>query len=109
MSTTGFDRTDPAFQNLIDLFVSELDERIASIENAVSDGDLLTLRRIGHQLKGSSGCYGFDEITQPAAALQFACDNSESDAAIERAAARLVEVCRQVVAGRTPTPAGSAG
>lgn len=97
MADSYFDANDPAFGALIDLFVDELSDRIASVEQAIDGGDLAALRRIGHQLKGAAGCYGFQELTNQGYALQKACDEGTTKAAITTAATELIAGCRDAI------------
>jgi signal transduction histidine kinase/CheY-like chemotaxis protein/HPt (histidine-containing phosphotransfer) domain-containing protein len=63
---------DPEFSDLLPLFVKSLEETIEQMEDALSLGDLATLARLAHYLKGSAGSYGFPEITEAAIALEAA-------------------------------------
>lgn len=54
---------DPDMGELVELFVDELPARIAALTAAFAAGDVETLGRCAHQLKGAAGSYGFDAMT----------------------------------------------
>jgi len=54
---------DPDMGELVELFVDELPNRIASLHTAFTTSDLDALARCAHQLKGAAGSYGFDAMT----------------------------------------------
>lgn len=61
---------DSEMMELVELFVEEMGDRIATLERSWNDGALDELRTISHQLKGASGGYGFPTITDAAAELE---------------------------------------
>lgn len=73
--------------SLIPTFLKNRHHDIETILSAVEAGDLETVRRLGHSMKGSGGGYGFQAIT-------------EIGGAIERAACRRAvgEIREQVAA-----------
>jgi len=54
---------------LVEMFVDEMPERIALLGEALASGDRESLERTAHQMKGSAGSYGFDQLTPYAAAV----------------------------------------
>ena len=60
---------DDEMLELVEMFVGELPDRIAAIDNAIEKQDLAEVGRLSHQLKGSAGCYGFPTITDAAMLL----------------------------------------
>jgi HPt (histidine-containing phosphotransfer) domain-containing protein len=61
---------DQDMAELVELFVEEMGERIASLERLWNENEIDDLCVIAHQLKGASGGYGFPSITQAAAELE---------------------------------------
>lgn len=61
---------DPDMADLVRLFVSELPDRIASVEKAWRERRVEELTRLAHQLKGAGSGYGYPGITQAAAELE---------------------------------------
>ena len=63
---------DRVLGELVKMYVAEMPDRMAALENAYSGGDRELLRRTAHQMKGAAGSYGFHGLTQSAAALESA-------------------------------------
>jgi histidine phosphotransfer protein HptB len=55
---------DPLLEELIPFFLEKRRTEIHAIESALAAGDLTAVRKIGHDLKGVGGSYGFDEISR---------------------------------------------
>lgn len=53
---------DPEMRELVELFVSELPVRTQAISEAVNGHQWEQVKRLSHQLKGSSAGYGFPTI-----------------------------------------------
>ncbi len=91
--------SDPDLGELVELYVSEMPDRIAAMEHAFVKGDLEALGRAAHQMKGSAGSYGFDALTPYARTVEFAAKNAEPLDAIKNALDELILVCRSVRSG----------
>lgn len=61
---------DEDLAELIELFVSEIPERLAILRRLAEKGQYDELARYAHQLKGAGGSYGFPQLTAAAAALE---------------------------------------
>lgn len=61
---------DADMLELVEMFVSELPERVSALQNALKAQDIANLARTAHQLKGAAGGYGFPTITDAAAELE---------------------------------------
>ena len=90
---------DPDLAELVADFVAELPARIGALEEMAAQGNWPDLGRIGHQLKGAAGSYGFDVVTPFAAALESAAKAGVAAEEIRQAAERLASVCRRLQAG----------
>ena len=91
--------SDPDLGELVELFVSELPDRVSSVEQAFESRDLPQLRTLAHQLKGASGSYGFHQITPIAGELEKAAEQSVEEAELARCVADLAEICGLARAG----------
>jgi CheY-like chemotaxis protein len=56
--------SDPVFARLRDNFVGSLSRQHTSITQALSSGDLDSISRSAHQLKGTGTSYGFPQVTE---------------------------------------------
>ena len=68
---------------------------VAALTTAVANGDYETICRLGHQMKGSGGGYGFDVITAIGAALERAAV-ARDDAEIRCQVAALADFVARV-------------
>jgi len=90
--------SDPDMLELVEEFVANLQNRIRSIEEAVAADDLQQLTTLAHQLKGASGGYGFDPLSQQAARLEQAARASDSIQQVTTDVNELVAMCRRATA-----------
>jgi len=92
-------------RELIELFVSELPDRVERVRLAWEDRRLEELQRIAHQLKGASPSYGYDELGQIAARLEHSlvyCSESAIESqtdSIRGEVDELIQTCNRVIAG----------
>lgn len=92
---------DADMAELIDYFISELQERVDSLAEAWREHDVRRLRTLAHQLKGAAGGYGFPIITERAAELESAlqCDGMEPESLCAKLES-LLNVCRRATQGQ---------
>ena len=95
-STLG---ADPDFGELVEMYVDEIPDRVATLRNAFDSGDRELLQRTAHQIKGASGSYGFPQLTPVAAALEAAVRDGESLALVASALDDLIDLCGRLRAG----------
>ena len=89
---------------LMDAFREELPSRARRIDQAFQQHDRALLFELSHQLKGSAGIYGFDNITETARTI---CDRLRADKELEdlqAAVYELVDLCRQAASGQPGSP-----
>ncbi len=91
---------DPTFAPLVEMFIEELQERLAAIESAWREREIEQLAALTHQLKGAGGGYGFQEVTNVSRSLESAVTDSEGEEQIERCLSELAAVCDAVLRGR---------
>lgn len=80
---------DEDMVELVEMFVAELPDKIASIEKALAESDLTTLNQLAHQLKGAAGGYGFPSITDTAKQVE---DMTKADADMEKLSSTIEEL-----------------
>ena len=88
---------DPEMAELVELFVSEMPDRVSALQRAWGERQIPDLTRLSHQLKGASAGYGFPTIGQAAAVLEAELRRIGSAAAQVDSLARqfqeLVDLC----------------
>ena len=90
---------DPDLGELVEMFVEEMPDRIAALQQAFDCGDVKGLRCLAHQLKGSAGSYGFDQLTPLAAAVEFSASENEPEETIQKTLQELIGLGQQLRAG----------
>lgn len=63
-------RNDPDMAELVDLFTSEMPDRLRQVRTAWETSDLTTVQRLAHQLRGAACGYGFPALGKVAGALE---------------------------------------
>ena len=91
--------TDPDLGDLVDMFVDEMPDRIATLTESFQSGDRETLRRTAHQLKGALGSYGFDQLTPFAIDLENAVRQDTTEGQIRESLEVLIDLCKKMRAG----------
>lgn len=94
---------DPDMQELVDLFVSELPDRVARLHSTWNQTQLDEVKRLAHQLKGASAGYGFPTIGAAAGKLEDALHasnsaNQSSLNALKRDLDNLIDLCNRAAA-----------
>lgn len=80
----------------IDRFVDRLPRHVETLLHAADVGDRATLSREAHRLKGSAGGYGFQPLTEAAAALEISLTRASDHQEIDLASLHeLVDLCRR--------------
>ncbi len=85
---------DKSMRELIDSFVAELPDKLREIEHAFAQSDNTQLEYIARRLKGEAGSYGFEPITEAAAALETGIRGSVSADQIQQRVSALIDWCR---------------
>lgn len=84
---------DADMLDLVEMYVAELPTRVDAITAALRQGDLDTLTRLSHQMKGSAGGYGFPQITDAARAVELDCKAKADLAKITDEVRALADLC----------------
>jgi len=90
---------DPDLAELVELFASEMPERIETLERHYETANWEELRRTAHQIKGAAGSYGFHDLTMPAARLEANIKNRGPEEQIAADLNVLLDLCRGIRAG----------
>lgn len=64
---------DPDYAEILAIFVDSVHDQRQALRDALDRESFEELRTLAHQLKGAGGGYGFDGLSQHAAALEQAC------------------------------------
>lgn len=91
---------DPDMKELVELFVTEIPQRLDAMSKAWENQRLDDVRRMAHQLRGSSGSYGFPTLGHAAGRVEDALKTlpSASPDLLEatRCVDELVSLCRRL-------------
>jgi hypothetical protein len=76
---------DPDLKEIVPGFLNNRQRDLITIESCLKQGDLNTIRMLGHRMKGDGGGYGFDKISTIGQGLE--------EAALARDFATIKEEC----------------
>jgi len=71
-------RVDPVVRHLVPGYLELCRKDVTGMRSELDAGNLDSIRRTGHKLKGSGGSYGFDDITRIGAALEAGAMSADS-------------------------------
>ena len=91
--------TDPDLGELVELFVSEIPDRVAKLQEAWDAQDWDTLGRAAHQLSGAAGSYGFEDLMPCLHRLDHLVRTERPRDEIGKALAEVTELCSRARAG----------
>jgi|GEM_PF-2553981 HPt (histidine-containing phosphotransfer) domain-containing protein len=80
---------DPEFCEIVCGFVQKLRSEVATMDEALRNGDIKSVARLAHWLKGSAGTMGFEEFTEPGTRLMTLARQGRIE--------RIEPVLRQIV------------
>lgn len=90
---------EPDLAELVEIFVSDLPDRVAEIRRYAQFEDWSEVRRLAHQLKGAGGSYGFPHLSEAAQQVELAGKEREPSDAIDGALEVLASACAATKAG----------
>jgi histidine phosphotransfer protein HptB len=90
---------DPDLREIVDLFVEEMPDRVATLLDKLQSQDWEGLRQAAHQLKGAAGSYGFDAISPCAGKVESAIRDGEPEPRIRATVEELVDLCNRTRCG----------
>jgi signal transduction histidine kinase/HPt (histidine-containing phosphotransfer) domain-containing protein len=97
---------DEELMALVVRFVGGLAARVAAMEGGLAEGDLGTIAKLAHQLKGTSGGYGFTPISEAAGRLEASVRAGDDVETVRHHLAEVAALCGRARAG---LPGGAAG
>ncbi|MEX2213749.1 MAG: PAS domain S-box protein [Phycisphaeraceae bacterium] len=93
---------DEVIQQFLPEFVNHLSEHVCLLHDALEKGDQKSLISVLHQLKGSSGMYGFAPVMEAAAQAEQSALQQSSIESIQNQVQSLIDLIRQIK-GYDPT------
>lgn len=94
---------DADMMEIIEPFVAGLDERVATMQQALAGSDYETLSCVAHQLKGAAGGYGYPSISDAAKVVELGAKSQEPVSSLKDPLARVVSLCAGARAGLSGT------
>ncbi len=85
----------PEFREIVESFVSIIEETVCSMRVAQKNMDYQEIREIAHRLKGTGGTVGFNAFTEPSRKLQIAAEERDDDT-IEAMLCELEDISSRV-------------
>lgn len=86
----------PELAEIVQMFVDEMPERIKKIVSEFQDREWEKLSQSAHQLKGSAGSYGFQEISPAAGTVEDLIRKHSSEEEIREAVEYLISLCERL-------------
>ena len=77
VATAATTATDPSVAHLAPRYLRNMRKELAALEAACAAGDFATLQRIGHNLRGTGGSFGFPRITELGTAIEQAAKQQD--------------------------------
>ena len=71
---------DPGLEEIVPGFLENRRRDVQTLETALQQNDLNTIRVIGHRMKGDGGGYGFDAISTIGDGIEQAAAREDRDA-----------------------------
>ena len=86
---------DPGLEEIVPGFLENRRRDVQTLETALQQNDLNTIRVIGHRMKGDGGGYGFDVISTIGDGMERAAAREDRDA-IRRHIVELIDFLARV-------------
>lgn len=86
---------DPDIQDLVPRFLENQRDNVELVRELLAKRDFDSVRRIGHNMKGTGKGYGFEVLSAHGAALEHAASRSQGED-VERIASELADYLSQV-------------
>lgn len=90
---------DEDLAELVEVFVGEIPNRIAALNEAADKQDWKSVERFAHQLKGALGSYGFGTAMPLAQDLETIAHEGRPGAEIVAALKELESMCERISSG----------
>lgn len=102
-------QVDPDLEDLIPSFIANRQIDIQTIASALNLEDFITLRRVGHNLRGAGAAFGFDRVSDMGARLEEAALASNAEGIREVADQLAAYMRRAAIVYTAPCPDSSIG
>ncbi|MDH5258700.1 MAG: ATP-binding protein, partial [Gammaproteobacteria bacterium] len=89
---------EPDLQNLIENYAKSLEITIDKIQSSLEAENIDELKFLAHDLKGSSGGYGFPKLTEKAVQIEHAIKNNNIES-IKPIINQIRNCCKQIIKG----------
>lgn len=76
---SGVVRVEKDLEQLVKRFLRRQEGDLQRMQKALSNGDLVTIKRLGHDLKGAGEVFGFPELSVLGAKLEVAARDGDTD------------------------------
>lgn len=86
---------DPEMRELLIEFAKSIEETLARLAAAIVASDWEGLGRLGHQLKGAGGSYGFPQISEAGARLERIAADGHATEDLRQSLGELANLLRQ--------------
>jgi len=86
---------DPDMEELVEIFLQSLGERMEQIKTSWENWDIDTLTRISHQLAGAAGGYGYPSITDAAREVERLLKGNQPRELTDAALEHLWDLCER--------------
>ncbi len=93
---------DPDLGEVVTMFVSEMPNRIATLQSQWETKNWEELRRTAHQLKGAAGSYGFEPVSPCAGKLEYSLRDGDPEEVIAAEVQDLIDMCGRIRSGEPP-------
>jgi two-component system CheB/CheR fusion protein len=87
---------DPRIRKILPEFVDGLPDKVRQMLDLMQSNDLAELQNLIHQLRGASGGYGFDAVTDPARKAEESIKLLKSPEIIAAEINSLIEILRRI-------------
>ena len=84
---------DPMMMEIVRGFVSNLHAYCADLQSALDATDYSTLKRLGHNIAGAAGGYGFPTVSAAAKSLELEVKRESSIETVSVAVTSLIDLC----------------
>jgi len=98
---------NPGMAELIADFVDEVQKKAQTLNKAIEDAELKTVRRLCLDLIGSGAGFGFDAVTEAARDALTAIDTAQTKTDADAPLRRLIAICQRLRCGSAVRPVGA--
>ena len=91
-------KDDPDYDEIIESFVLALPDRLQEIEEAISRGAFVELKRFAHQLKGAGGSFGFSILSEWSEKIEKNASLGNVEQLSDNLS-KLLKICEQMTNG----------